>query len=151
MTLGHHLETGLTNLGASLERIAATVRQQHQESISLGLISDDEKLKYLKAELFRRIKTGMPTHEVTDALELFLEMQKQEDQRFNSLSVQIDRFLTSAIILGIAATAVSFVATWQCGSSRSPICQKARVIPDSIVRQFQEPAKPNEFLQKKFN
>ncbi|MBW4501971.1 MAG: hypothetical protein KME57_20965 [Scytonema hyalinum WJT4-NPBG1] len=151
MSFGQHLEVGLTNLGASLERIATNFKKHRDEAIALGLISDERKLELLKAELFRRVKADEPTHNITDAIELLVELQKQEDKRFDSLGAQIDRVLTSALVLGVALTALSFVASWRCGSSRSPFCQKARVIPDAIVRQFQEPPKPNEFLLKKFN
>lgn len=149
MNVKQYLETGLTTLDAFLRQIVPKIRQHHDENVVSGLVSDEDKLKYLKAELFRRVRDNKPIDDTTKAIALLLEIQTLKDSRNNSPGVQIDNLIVSTFWLGIAVTTLSFAATWSCGSSQSPFCQRARIIPNIIVRQFQEPTKPKSLLPEK--
>ena len=139
--LGEQMEKRLIRLRAALERIAADDRKHQQERQLQGLISDAKKLELLKAELFTRIKTGMPTQEVTKAIKLFLEMEKRSEARNQMFSAQGNTLLRTVLLLGMATTALSILITFPCGSSRAPLCQTARTIADAVVWEFQEPSR----------
>ncbi|MBW4595493.1 MAG: hypothetical protein KME46_21960 [Brasilonema angustatum HA4187-MV1] len=139
----------LGNLGTRIEQNTANFKKHQDETIAQGRIPDHRKMELLKAEMFRRVMIGQPTQAVLDAIDILLEIQKQEDTYRNSLSGQIDSLFTLVLCLGITVIPLSFVSTWTCGSSRSPLCQKVRVIPNAILHEFQEP-RPNP-VSGKFN
>lgn len=149
MTFGEHIRDGLTNIGISMQRIAAEVRKRHQEAIALGSIPDDQKLEHLKAELYRRARAGESTVQIAEAIETLLSVQAQAEKHQNTLEAQLDRVVTAMLFLTGTLIAFSFPASWVCGGSQSPICQKSRFFHNVIVRQFQEPPRPSHILPKK--
>ena len=53
-----HIEDGLTFLGNGIHRAVMEAKDHELETIKLGLISDDEKLRMLKRDLYEAARVG---------------------------------------------------------------------------------------------
>ena len=56
-TLAQHIEYGLTHIADRIYQIHSEVKDRELETISLGLFPDEEKLKHLKADLYRKARS----------------------------------------------------------------------------------------------
>ena len=146
-TLGQHLEDGLTHLAERGYQIQQEKREL-EETLALGLIPDTEKLRLLKQDLYRKVRSGGEVSDLVSAIcrrrQRFaiaaLETSVQlEFQRNNTLEAVVSRFVTSVFLVGIAAVTFSFPVTYLCGHSQAPFCRNARALADSVVGEFQEP------------
>uniref|UniRef100_A0A0C1R7G3 Uncharacterized protein n=1 Tax=Tolypothrix bouteillei VB521301 TaxID=1479485 RepID=A0A0C1R7G3_9CYAN len=142
----NRLATGIENFGESIYRTIKESREHHEESVSLGLISDDEKLLLLKAELYRqaRLTEGKINNLVSAIATLEQVKQAEFDRKQSELKQrlsfpsQLEATCSLAIVLVIALIAGSYFATYKCGKSRSQFCSNARVIPTQIEMFFKD-------------
>ncbi len=62
-TFGTHIEDGLTFMGNGIHRAVMEAKDHELETIKLGLISDGEKLRMLKRDLYEAARSrGNPEH-----------------------------------------------------------------------------------------
>jgi hypothetical protein len=147
MNFGQHIERAFTNFGLSLENMQQRHHDWNEESKALGLISDEDKLKLLKAQLYRAA-TGK-TYDITeiqrltDAIEILEDIKqaefdrKLETQRLNlTLPAQLNQSLNAFLVFGLLAVIGSYAIAPICGNSRSQFCINARVIPIQIEQFF---------------
>jgi len=139
-TLGQHIEQGLTYLADRGYQIQRENREHNDESISLGLVSDADKLRMLKADLYRKARAGGEVEELCSAIEILETSLQLEFQRQNTLEAVAARFCVSCFLIISTVTILSFPATWICGSSQSRVCQNSRAISSFVTGQFKEPA-----------
>ena len=137
-TLGQHLEDGLTHLAERGYQIQQEKREQ-EETLALGLIPDTEKLRLLKQDLYRKVRSGGEVSDLVSAIAALETSVQLEFQRNNTLEAVVSRFVTSVFLVGIAAVTFSFPVTYLCGHSQAPFCRNARALADSVVGEFQEP------------
>ena len=152
-TFSSHIEDGLTFMGDSIHRAVISAKDHELETIKLGLISDDEKLRMLKRDLYEAARVGNAERvEVLNRAISFagarlgnrhsFSQQLETDRKHrNSPTEQIYGILNSIILLGLLAAFFSFPATKVCDalSSHTQACQISRVIPTAISRFFSEP------------
>lgn len=143
-TFGQNIEDGLTFLGDGIHRAVVEAKDHELETIKLGLISDEDKLKMLNQELYRAA-TGRANpehiHSLRTAIATISNQLETERNHRNSPTEQLYGILNSIILLGILGFSLSFPMAWSCNliSSQSKACQVSRVIPYSVIRFFSEP------------
>lgn len=145
-TLGQHIEQGLTYLADRGYQIQRENREHNDESISLGLVSDADKLRMLKADLYRKARAGGEVGDLVAAIETLETSLQLEFQRQNTLEAVAARFCTSCFLIVIGATILSFPTTWICGSNQSRVCQNSKAISTTVVSQFLKPKRLNKVL-----
>ena len=57
-TFGQNIEDGLTELGDGIHRAVMEAKDHELETIKFGLISDDDKLRMLKRDLYEAARVG---------------------------------------------------------------------------------------------
>ena len=138
-----HIEDGLTFLGNGIHRAVMEAKDHELETIKLGLISDDEKLRMLKRDLYEAARVGNADRVAVlrTAIATISNQLETERNHRNSPTELMFGFLNSTILLGLLAAFLSFPSTWVCDalSSHSQACQSFRVIPGAISRFFSEP------------
>jgi biopolymer transport protein ExbB/TolQ len=145
-----HLETGLTNLGKSIENANRENRDWQSESNKLGLIPDTEKIRMLKQELYRRAQVGADTTELSRAIRVLSDELQRDLTRRNSLAKQLDDIAKSAILIGLVATVASYLTglSGYCTNRNSQFCSQTQVIPRLINSYFADRVSKNsEFLK----
>lgn len=138
MSFGEHFENAVT---VFVDKVDAMIKRHHdwnEESISLGLISDDEKLRMLKAELYREVRLTSPNttkiQQITDAIQLLEEIKNAEETRHNerlklklSFWGQLNEVCNVAIFLSIAILISSYIGYYSCGNNKNLFCNQARL------------------------
>ncbi|MDF5716336.1 MAG: hypothetical protein PUP93_21265 [Rhizonema sp. NSF051] len=143
-TFGQHLEDGLTFMGDGIYNAVKESKDHELQTIKLGFISDEEKLKMLKRQLYQSAMGRGDSEYITNLRSVITTLSNQlENERNyqNTLSYHIYGILNSAILLAILAASLSFPMAWGCGvaKNQSQACQVSRVIPYSVIKFFSEP------------
>ncbi|MFL9467108.1 MULTISPECIES: hypothetical protein [Scytonema] len=149
MKFWKHIEIGLTNFGQNLNSIHQRHIEHHEESISLGLIGDEEKLRMLKRELYCEVRLSSPDPQkilnLTSAIETLEQLKQAEFDRKQAqlkhsytFPVQLEVFTNTTIFLAIALVIVSYLGAFTCGNSRSQFCSNARVFPSQVEQFFKD-------------
>ena len=143
-TFGQNIEDGLTFLGDGIHRAVMEAKNHELETIKLGLISDSDKLRMLKRDLYEAARSrANPEHiqNLRSAIATISQQLENERNHRNSPTELMFGFLNSIILLGLLAAFVSFPVAWTCDgfNSHSQACEGARVIPKVTVRFFKEP------------
>lgn len=136
-----HIEDGLTFLGDGIHRAVMEAKDHELETIKLGLISDDEKLRMLKRDLYEAARVGNADRVAvlrTAIATISNQLEAERKHRNSPVEFTIG-ICNSIILLAILATFISFPATWVCGKNQSQACQVSRVIPSVISKFFSEP------------
>lgn len=148
MRLGQHIETGLTNLGNALERAKQNDIDWQRESYQLGLISDEDKIRVLIQELYRKAHVGKDTSDLRAVIEMISNRVEDERAYRHSLPNQLNAIARSVIALLLLATLGSYTTAPICNSSQSRFCKDARRIPSVINRYFSEPKAMPGYVQQ---
>ncbi|MFL9458387.1 hypothetical protein AB0758_46150 [Tolypothrix bouteillei VB521301_2] len=149
MSFGEHFENAVIGFVDKVDAIIKRNHDWHEESIALGLITDSEKLKMLKAELYREVRLSNPNQakisNLTSAIHTLEEIKHAEEARkFERLKhsytfpVQLEVFTNTTIFLAIALVIVSYLGAFTCGNSRSQFCSNARVFPSQVEQFFKD-------------
>ncbi|MUG99783.1 hypothetical protein F7734_48930 [Scytonema sp. UIC 10036] len=149
MRLFEHIDTWLTEVVEAVQYMQQRNHDWNEESKALGLISDDEKLKMLKADLYcearSSVSDSMKLQKLTSAIEVLEEIKLAEFNRQQaklkhrySFPVQLEVFSNIFIMLVITLVLGSYFAAYKCGNSRSQFCAKARVIPTQVELFFKD-------------
>ena len=143
-TFGQHLEDGLTFMGDGIYNAVKESKDHELETIKLGFISDEEKLRMLKRDLYEAARSrANPEHiqNLRNAINIISQQLETERTYRNSLGYQITGILNSIILLGILAASFSFPMAWGCGviKSQSQACQVSRILPSTTIKFFSEP------------
>ncbi len=142
-TFGENIESGLTNLGDRIHDAVKEARDNELEHIKSGWISDVEKLKMLKRDLYAAVRGRGDTEYIQNlrsAIATLSNAVETERTYRNSLSYQITGILNSIILLLVLGAGLSFPATWICDDSnnQSSACKVSRAIPTATFKFFTE-------------
>jgi len=131
MKLSEAIYNGLTNFGRSLQQINKDRQDHWLESINLGLVSDDVRLRVLKQELYRNARLGKDTEELRKAIELFLSTENIDSistakMNFSIINFWLNTFLLSSLVLlgGLGFTQINTF----CSSKQSTFCDQVSQI-----------------------
>ena len=143
-TFGQNIVDGLTILGDGIHRTVVEAKDHELETIKLGLISDNEKLRMLKQDLYQAARSrANPEHiqNLRIAINTISNQLETERNHRNSPTEQIYGILNSIILLAILAASFSFPLAWSCNlfHSQSKACQVSRVVPYSVLKFISEP------------
>jgi hypothetical protein len=147
MSFGQRIENTVLGSLNKIDDMITRHKQWNDESVALGLIEDSEKLRVLKAELYRLVRLDNPNQQkilnLTSAIEHLEEIKqaefnrKLETQKLNlTLPAQINQSLNAFLVFGLLAVIGSYAIAPICGNSRSQFCINARVIPIQIEQFF---------------
>lgn len=115
-------------------------RWEHEsESIRLGLITDEEKLKILKEYLFSRVHGDRDISNLIQAIATLENSIQAKYQRDNDFIGKLNEIVNSSIVLLFLATSISYFALGACGDSKKPICSSSTQIARYFNKQFSEP------------
>lgn len=131
MKISEAIYNGLTNLGKSVER-SNKYKQDHElESIRLGLISDFEKLKVLKQQLYRETQLGNDTEELRKSIQLLrkeVNIQNKANANVgNNLADFLSNILSTAILVG-GIFWVNHEVQTKCPNINSTFCNQVRQV-----------------------
>ncbi|WP_166482507.1 hypothetical protein [Scytonema sp. UIC 10036] len=147
VSFGEHLEN--TVLG-SLDKIDDMIKRHKEwndESVALGLISDDEKLRTLKADLYREVRLRQPNQELilnlTQAIQMLEEIKhtketrELEHRKLNlTFPAQINGILNTSLAFILLIVLGSYAASFTCGNALTPFCGYARSVVYPINKFF---------------
>ncbi|BDA76595.1 hypothetical protein CAL7716_107610 (plasmid) [Calothrix sp. PCC 7716] len=141
MKFNEALYNGLTNLGAFIKE-AKQDQIEHEQSIyKTGWVSDSEKLRLMKYELFSSTRARSDSDylfQLRCAIDTLSKEIDREHRRQNSLVNQLNKIAKSVIGLTALATVGSYAVslTGVCNHVNSKFCRDARIIPYAIERYF---------------
>ena len=143
-TFGEHVEDGLTFMGDGIYNAVKESKDHELETIKLGFISDEEKLRMLKRDLYESARGRANSEHIQNLRSAIntLSTQVENERTYrNSLGYQLTGILNSIILLSTLTAFFSFPATWTCNvfKNQSQACQVSRVIPSKIFQFFNEP------------
>lgn len=131
MKLSEALYKGLTNLGESLRKINKDKQDFELESINLGLVSDDVRLRILKQELFRNARAGKDTKELREAIKLLLSSENINSISVTKMNSSVIYFWVNTLMLSSLAL-LSIVGFTQisinCIGTKSTFCNQVRQV-----------------------
>jgi hypothetical protein len=131
MKISEAIYNGLTNLGSSIERTTKAKQNHELESIKLGLISDEVKLRMLKQDLYNANRLGKDTEELRKSIQLLrgeVNIQNKADANlFNNSVGFLSNILSTAIVVGSIFWFDSEVHRI-CPRLDSPFCNQMRQI-----------------------
>lgn len=137
----------------SLNKVDDIIKRHHdwnEESKALGLISDSEKLKILKAELYCEsrktyVSDNSKQQRLIEAIEHLEEIKQSEfnrklAEREQNLSLpsQLEATCKFINLLALALVIISYLGSYTCGNSRSQFCSNARLIPTQVELFFKD-------------
>lgn len=141
MKFNEALYNGLTNLGAFIKE-AKQDQIEHEQSIyKTGWVSDSEKLRLMKYELFSSTHARSDSDylfQLRSAIDTLSKEIDREHRRQNSLPNKIGGIAKLCIGMLAAATLGSYAVqlTGACNHVNSKFCDDARKIPYAIERYF---------------
>lgn len=149
MNFGEHL---FNTVIGSLDKINDMIKQHkawNDESISLGLISDEDKLKTLKRELYWEVRLSNPNQakisNLTQAIQTLEEIKHAQETRdlehrkLNlTLPAQLNQSASAFLLLLFLAVVGSYAVAPICGGNQSRFCGYARSTVYSINQFFTE-------------
>lgn len=128
-------------LAESLNKVDEIIKRNHEwheESIALGLISDEEKLRMLKRDLYSEVRLSNPNQQkilnLTSAIQLLEEIKNAELNREREILKlkltfwgQFNEICNVVLILGIFLVIGSFANQFICTNLNSQLCNKSRI------------------------
>ena len=143
MKLNEAIYKGLTNLGAFIKE-AKQDQIEHEQSIyKTGWLSDSEKLRLLKYDLYSSTSARAPEKHLRQLRQTITLLSKEvqiEHGRRYSLPNQLNQIAKAVIGLLVLATVGSYAIQLSniCNGQNSKFCRDSLVIPSSVKRYFQD-------------
>ncbi|MEC4811891.1 MAG: hypothetical protein SAK29_01295 [Scytonema sp. PMC 1069.18] len=117
---------------------------EHQrESEQLGFISDEDKIRILKRELYEQSRlyaTPERTQRLEylrDAIDCLEAIREAEFQRKYDVRKWVDDVLSLTLLGGLTVVITAYLASFGCGSNNSNFCEYSRHITTEINTFFQ--------------
>lgn len=143
-TLGQHIEYGLTRLGESIRESVKANLDGELMDIKLGLMSDEEKLRFLKQDLYQAARGRGSSEHIENlkcAIATIEESIDRKHRRDTEPVATINSFICTGVALSFLIVCFSLPVTALCQQSRSPFCNTSRQITNTVFSQFQSPQK----------
>lgn len=141
-TFGQHLEYGLTNLGKSIYESVKAQQDGELLDIKLGLMRDEEKLRFLKQDLYQAARArGNAEHLVNlkNAIATIEESIERKHRRDTEPVATINSFICTLFWMSFLLGCFSFPVTAVCQNYHSLFCNNSRAISNAVWNYFQEP------------
>lgn len=106
------------------------------ESVKLGLIPDEEKIKQLKAEMYRLTRGGQPIDNHVKALSILLKSRKINDKRPYSWGEQLASVLSLVFTLGLLGLGSTVIFNFSCLNNQTAFCKDVRGVSTNVVKYF---------------
>ena len=143
MKLNEAIYNGLTNLGAFIKE-SKQIQVEHEQSIyKTGWLSDSEKLRLLKYDLYSSTSArGDDKHlrQLRETITLLSKEVQAEHRRRYSLPNQLNQI--AKVVIGLIALAAiggyAVSITGVCNHVNSKFCRDVGVIPNAVKRYFQD-------------
>lgn len=129
MKLSEAIYNGLTNLGESYERSRIAKQNHELESIKLGLITDDVKLKMLKRKLYNAAMDDKETAELRKNIQLLIKEVESDNKVQAAIYDGLFGFLGNAFSIAILAAGgfwLSGEIIEKCPHIDSTFCNQVR-------------------------
>ncbi|MUH00081.1 hypothetical protein F7734_50540 [Scytonema sp. UIC 10036] len=137
----------------ALNKIDAMIvrhRDWNEESTALGLISDEEKLKMLKRDLYCEVRLSNPNQQkilnLTGAIQTLeeikhdAELRKLEEAKLNlTMPAQINQILNGSLAFILLIVVSSYPVSFACGNALTQFCGYARSVTYFVNQFFREP------------
>jgi hypothetical protein len=136
MKLAESIYTGLTNLGNGINSAIEKQITWDRENRETGWLPDEEKLRFLKYDLYRNVRGGKDTSELRKAINT-LRNEIERDRAFNnSLTTQLNAFVNTVLVLGLSGIFLSFLVTGLGCRNESKFCADTANVSNSITKYF---------------
>lgn len=136
MKLSEAIHNGLTNLGDSIDRATDKQLAWKRENREIGLLPDGEKLRLLKYQLYRDVKTGKDTSELRKTIALLSDEIYKNKNYENSFVGLLNQVCSLLLMSGASAVVISFlVAGFGC-PNQSKFCADTKNVSNTITRYF---------------
>ncbi|MUG99817.1 hypothetical protein F7734_49120 [Scytonema sp. UIC 10036] len=147
MNFGEHIENTVLGSLDKIDDMLKRHKEWNDESASLGLISDDEKLRMLKAELYREVRLSNPNQQkiinLTQAIQMLEEIKQAKEARelehrkLNlTFPAQANAILNTSALFAVLLVIGSYAASFTCGNALTPFCGYARSVVYPINKFF---------------
>lgn len=136
MKITEAIRDGLTNLGNSIDRATDKQLAWKRENCETGLLPDEEKLRLLKYQLYRDVRTGKDTSELRKTITLLSNEIDRGRSYENSFVGLLNQICSLLLIAGASAVLISFLATGLGCRNQSRFCADTSSISNSITKYF---------------
>ncbi|MBE9216297.1 hypothetical protein IQ247_27155 [Plectonema cf. radiosum LEGE 06105] len=136
MKLAESIYNGLTNLGNGIDHAIEKQITWNRENRETGWLPDEEKLRFLKYDLYRNARTGKDTSELRKAINTLSKEIERETAFNNSLTAQLNTFTNTVLVVGVSAIVGSFLVTGLGCRNQSKFCTDTANISNSIIKYF---------------
>lgn len=136
MKLSEAIHNGLTNLGNSIDRATDKQLAWKRENREIGLLPDGEKLRLLKYQLYRDVKTGKDTSELRKTIALLSNEIDRDRSYENSFVGLLNQICSLLLMAGASAVIVSFLVTGLGCPNQSKFCADTANVSNSITKYF---------------
>jgi hypothetical protein len=110
--------------------------KHRQESVSLGLIPDKDKIRLLKAEMYRFVRSGRPVDNHVKALNVLLRSREIDDKRPYSWGEQLASVVSLACTLGLIGLGGAVILNISCLTTQTPFCKDVRATSANVIEYF---------------
>lgn len=136
MKLSEAIHNGLTNLGNSIDRATDKQLAWKRENRETGLLPDEEKLRLLKYQLYRDVRTGKDTSELRKTIALLSNEIDRDRSYESSFAGLLNQICSLWLLIGVSTIAVSFLVTGLGCPNQSKFCADTANVSNSITRYF---------------
>ncbi|MUH00824.1 hypothetical protein F7734_54570 [Scytonema sp. UIC 10036] len=149
MSFGEHFENAVTAFVDKIDDMIKQHKQWNDESAALGLISDDEKLRMLKRDLYCEVRLSDPNQQkiinLTAAIQTLEEIKhahetrELEHRKLNlTFPAQANAILNTSALFALLLVIGSYITSFTCGNALTPFCGYARSVVYPINQFFKD-------------
>lgn len=106
------------------------------ESIKLGLIPDEEKIKQLKAEMYRFARCGRPVDDHVKALNVLIRHEETKEKRPYLLGEHLSSLLSFAFSIGLMTVGIGMLLHGGCIGNKTDFCKDYRGFSTQVIKYF---------------
>ena len=107
-----------------------------EESKSLGLITDDEKIRLLKAEMYRFARSGRPIDNHVKALNVLIRHEENKESRPFTWGEQLSSILNVLCGLGLMSLGSAIIFNVGCIPNNSAFCEDVKGVSANVIQYF---------------
>ncbi|KAB8315337.1 hypothetical protein SD81_032675 [Tolypothrix campylonemoides VB511288] len=106
------------------------------ESIKLGLIPDEEKIRQLKAEMYRFVRVGRPVDDHVKALNVLIRYEEIKERKPYLLGEHLSSLLSFTFSIGLMTVGIGILLHGGCIGNQTDFCKDVRGVSANVVRYF---------------
>jgi len=106
------------------------------ESVKLGLIPDEEKIRQLKAEMYRFARAGRSVDDHVKALNVLIRHEEIKERRPYLLGEHLSSLLSFTFSIGLMTVGIGMLIHGGCIGNQTDFCKDYRGFSTQVIQYF---------------